>query len=66
MRLPLEGGPVELLPEDVLVQRQENAGLTVANDGDLTVALDTALTPARDERRRVFPPGTTFTAFVMR
>ena len=29
----------------MLVQRTENEGLTVANDGDLTVALDTALTP---------------------
>ncbi len=37
--------PVTLLPEDVLVQRTENAGLTVANDGPLSVALDTALTP---------------------
>ena len=37
--------PFTLLPEDVLVQRQENEGLTVANDGDLTVALDPKLTP---------------------
>ena len=37
--------PFTLLPEDVLVQRQENEGLTVANDGDLSVALDPALTP---------------------
>ena len=35
----------ELSPEDVLIQRQENEGLTVANDGDLTVALDPKLTP---------------------
>ena len=39
------GDAVDLLPEDVLVQRSENAGLTVANDGDLTVALDPKLTP---------------------
>ena len=39
------GDAVALLPEDVLVQRTENEGLTVANDGNLTVALDTALTP---------------------
>ena len=39
------GEEITLLPEDVLVQRTENEGLTVANDGDLTVALDTALTP---------------------
>ena len=46
VRLAIDGeAPVELLPEDVLVQRSENAGLTVANDGDLSVALDPALTP---------------------
>ena len=38
-------GPVALTAEDVLVQRQENAGLTVANDGALSVALDPVLTP---------------------
>ena len=38
--------PVLLSAEDVLIQRTENAGLTVANDGDLSVALDTALSPA--------------------
>ena len=40
------GEEITLLPEDVLIQRSENAGLTVANDGDLSVALDPALTPA--------------------
>ena len=45
VRLADSGEEVELLPEDVLVQRQENEGLTVANDGDLTVALDPKLTP---------------------
>ena len=46
VRLAIDGeAPVDLLPEDVLVQRSENAGLTVANDGDLSVALDPALTP---------------------
>ena len=43
--LPDGGNAVDLLPEDVQIIRTENAGLTVANDGDLTVALDTALTP---------------------
>lgn len=52
IRLPAAPGGADsadeafaILPEDVLIQRTENAGLTVANDGDLTVALDTALTP---------------------
>ena len=40
------GEPISLAPADVLVQRQENAGLTVANEGSLSVALDTALSPA--------------------
>ena len=39
------GNAVVLAPEDVLIRRTENEGLTVANDGDLTVALDTALPP---------------------
>ena len=43
---PADGlGSVDLLPDDVLVQRQENAGLTVANEGALSVALDPVLTP---------------------
>ena len=37
--------PITRAPADVLVQRQENAGLTVANDGALSVALDPKLTP---------------------
>ena len=45
VRLAIDGEEITLLPEDVLVQRSENAGLTVANDGDLTVALDPKLTP---------------------
>ena len=47
--IPLDLGdgatPVDISSADVLVQRTENAGLTVANEGDLSVALDTALTP---------------------
>jgi isoleucyl-tRNA synthetase len=40
------GEPVELVEEDILVQRQERAGLAVANAGDITVALDTTLSAA--------------------
>ena len=44
---PADGQPaIPLVPEDVLVQRTENAGLTVASEAALTVALDPALTPA--------------------
>ena len=46
VRLALDGEELSLAPDDVLVQRQENAGLTVANEGALSVALDTALSPA--------------------
>ncbi len=34
-------GPVEICLEDVVVHRQEKEGLTVANDREVTVALDT-------------------------
>ena len=37
--------PVNLAAGDVLVVRTENAGLTVANEGNLSVALDPKLTP---------------------
>ena len=45
--LDLDDGqpPVELTSGDVLVVRTENAGLTVANEGNLSVALDPKLTP---------------------
>ncbi|MBQ7667270.1 MAG: class I tRNA ligase family protein, partial [Kiritimatiellae bacterium] len=39
------GDAVVLAPEDVLVQRTEKAGLSVASEGDLSIALDTQLTP---------------------
>ena len=32
--------------DDIMVQREEREGLTVANDGDITVALDTRLDEA--------------------
>jgi isoleucyl-tRNA synthetase len=40
------GEPVEIVEEDILVQRQERAGMAVANAGDITVALDTTLSEA--------------------
>jgi isoleucyl-tRNA synthetase len=39
------GDTLELSPADVIVQRQEREGVTVASEGDITVALDTRLTP---------------------
>ncbi|MFA5203486.1 MAG: isoleucine--tRNA ligase [Lentisphaeria bacterium] len=46
--LPLDDGgePVAVTAEDVLIQRQEREGMTVANEGDITVALDTRLDEA--------------------
>jgi isoleucyl-tRNA synthetase len=38
-------GAVALAAEDVIINRQEKEGMTVANEGDITVALDTRLTP---------------------
>lgn len=38
------GDALELSEDDVLVQREERQGMTVANDGAITVALDTCLT----------------------
>jgi isoleucyl-tRNA synthetase len=40
------GEPVTVVAEDIAVQREERQGLTVANQGEITVALDTALTEA--------------------
>jgi isoleucyl-tRNA synthetase len=37
---------VTVVAEDIAVQREERQGLTVANQGEITVALDTALTEA--------------------
>ena len=43
---PADGeGPVVIAAEDVIINRQEKEGMTVANEGDVTVALDTRLTP---------------------
>ncbi len=38
--------PVAISEEDILVQREEREGLTVANEGAITVALDTTLDEA--------------------
>lgn len=45
--LPLvlpDGAEVTIVEADVLVQRDEREGVTVANEGEITVALDTRLT----------------------
>ena len=40
------GAPVVVVAEDLAIQRQEREGMTVANEGDVTVALDTRLDAA--------------------
>ena len=42
----LQLGEFSITEEDVLVQRTEKEGMTVANEGDITVALDTRLDDA--------------------
>ncbi|MGN0843983.1 MAG: isoleucine--tRNA ligase [Kiritimatiellia bacterium] len=43
---PADGkGPVTLGAGEILITREEKAGLSVVNEGAVTVALDTALTP---------------------
>ena len=41
-----DGQDLEITLADVLVQRREKEGMTVANEGNITVALDTRLTDA--------------------
>jgi isoleucyl-tRNA synthetase len=60
VHLEVDGETVELEPEEVLVQTQPAEGLAVASDRQVTVALDTAITPelraeglAREIVRRV-------------
>jgi isoleucyl-tRNA synthetase len=60
VQLEVEGETVELLPDEVLVQTQPAEGLAVASDRQVTVALDTTITPelraeglAREIVRRV-------------
>ena len=42
--LQVEGESIALTPEDVAVERQVRDGLIAANQGTITIALDTALT----------------------
>jgi isoleucyl-tRNA synthetase len=60
LRLTLDGQPIELSPDEVLVQAAPREGLTVQAEGGVVVALDTHLTPelvaeglAREIVRRV-------------
>ena len=41
----IAGEPAELLPEDVIVRREPKPGLVTAAEGNVVVALETALTP---------------------
>jgi isoleucyl-tRNA synthetase len=43
--LDVDGERVELAADEIIVQARPRAGYAVAGDGDLTVALDTSLTP---------------------
>ena len=40
-----EATTLELTLDDILVQRQEKEGLTVANEADITLAIETRLSP---------------------
>lgn len=44
--LSIEGETIELTPEDVQVEREVREGLIAANEGLITIALDTKLNPA--------------------
>jgi isoleucyl-tRNA synthetase len=46
LKLVLEGETVELTPEDIDVSREVHQGLIAANEGLITIALDTQLTEA--------------------
>jgi isoleucyl-tRNA synthetase len=46
LALDVDGQPVELAPDEVLVQTEARAGLAVLSESGVTVALDTELTPA--------------------
>ncbi len=45
LTIQANGQEIQLEVEDVLLIREELPGMTVANEGDVTVALDTRLTP---------------------
>jgi len=60
LRLEVEGGEVELAPEEVLVREEPRMGLAVASERGVTIAVETALTPelraeglAREVVRRI-------------
>ena len=60
LEIEVEGEQVELAPDEVLVQEEPREGLAVASERDVTVAVDTVLTPelkaeglAREVVRRV-------------
>jgi len=60
LQMEVEGEMVELAPEEVLVREEPREGLAVASERDVTVAVDTVLTPdlkaeglAREVVRRV-------------
>ncbi len=44
LKITVEGAEVELNSDDIIIERTEKAGLTVMNQGTLTIALDTTLT----------------------
>ena len=44
-----DGSELEIGADDLMIQRQEKAGMTVANEGDVTIALDTKLTRELEE-----------------
>ena len=45
LEIEVEGEQVELAPDEVLVQEEPREGLAVASERDVTVAVDTVLTP---------------------
>jgi isoleucyl-tRNA synthetase len=45
LTIDLDGAPLAITPDDILLQRTPKPGLAVASEGDLVVALDTNLTP---------------------
>ena len=45
IQVTLDDGPVEIGPGDVVIERVPREGVVVASEGELVVALETALTP---------------------
>jgi len=44
-----DGSELEIGADDLMIQRKEKEGMTVANEGDVTIALDTKLTRELEE-----------------